>query len=1017
MNPARITVHRPVLTTMVTLIVVLLGLSALQRIPVDLLPDVTYPVLTVTANYSGAGPEEIEQLVTRPIEQAAAALTGAQRIDSTSSEGTSRVRIQFAWGTDLNEAVDDLRDRLARIQNQLPADADRPLVRRFDTQAAPILLLGIGSPLDPVQLRLLIEQRISPRLERIPGVAAVDIRGGMQREIRIEVYPDRLLALNIGIDTLRAALRDANITSPGGVIREGQVEYRLRTPAQFEHLDTLAQTVVHGSGDEGVALFQVANVVDTFQRETQRFRVDGEPGLMLAVRKLTDANTIAVAEAVHAEIRQVNRDFPQVVLFAATDQSVYIAKSIENLGRAILYGSSLAVLVLLVFLRHLRFTLVAAVAIPIAVIATFGLVYFGGLTLNVMTLGGLALGVGLMVDNAIVVIESIARQREENPSDGTAMAAIIGTERVQSAIIASTLTTLAIFLPLFFAEELAGQLFKPLAAVVAFALAVSLLVALTLVPMLMARPWIVSGLQSTEHRSRLERGYQRLLEPTVRHPLWVVVASLSLFFLAAVGLRDIGSEFLPATDEGEVRVWVSMQPGTHLGVLDAVLRDMEAEVRAVVPEARHIISSIGSSAFSTRSSASADIRITLGARQERTRSSEEIASALRHALGQKPGISVRVRASGGLFFRGFGRADEDERLTIEVRGFDRSRMREVATVFATALETVNGVTDVRLGQEGGSPEYATRVDRMRAADLGVDVRSIAETLETAMSGTQAGVFRAAGTETRLWIQLQDADQLTMDALLALTVSGREDARIPLRTLVEFIPILGPERIQRREQGRILNLQVNVSGRPLGDIAAEVRQTLATIPLPEEIDYIVTGDIEEQEAAFSELMLGTVLAILLVYMVLASLYESFRNPLIVMFSVPLAGIGVVFSLLLTGTTLNVQSLIGVMLLVGIVVNNAILLVDRMTWWHRNEGLAVREAVLAAAKQRLRPVLMTTLTTVLALLPLAIGGGEGGEAQAPMARVVIGGLLSSTLITLFLIPALYLLFHPERRWSPR
>jgi HAE1 family hydrophobic/amphiphilic exporter-1 len=1013
LNPARITVHRPVLTTMVMLIIVILGLSALQRLPVDLLPDITYPVVTVTANYSNAGPEEVEQLLTRPMEQAAAAITGAQRIDSTSAEGTSRVRIQFAWGTPINEAVDDLRDRLARIQDQLPQEADRPLVRRFDTQASPIMLLGVGSTLDPVQLRALVDRRISTRLERVPGVAAVEIRGGLERELRIEVDPERLQALNISLDTLRSSLRDANVVSPGGAIAEGRIEYRLRTPAQFNTLDEIASTVVGRDGDERIRLFQVADIRDTHQRVTRRIRVDGNEGLVLAVRKLADANTVDVARSVRAELARLNRDFPQLQIHPVSDQSVYISRSIENLGRAILYGSALAVLVLLLFLRHLRFTLVAAVSIPISIIATFGLVYFGGLTLNLMTLGGLALGVGLMVDNAIVVIESIARQREEHPALEPAAAAIVGTGGVHAAIIASTLTTLAIFLPLFFAEELAGQLFKPLAAVVAFALAMSLLVALTLVPMLMARSWVGSGRSVRDSRTRLERQYLRVLTPTLRHPVWIVLFSVGLLAIAVMGARGIGTEFLPVTDEGEVRVWVSMQPGTRLEVLDAAMQALEAEVEARVPEARNIVTTIGSAGFSTRSSAAADMRITLGGRTERSRSSEVIAADLRSAIGQPPGLVVRVRASGGLFFRGFGRGDDDERLALEIRGHDRATMAAVAAMVVSQVEAVAGITDIRLGQEGGLPEYATRIDRARAADLGVSMRVIAETLETALGGTRAGSLQSAGTETRLWLQLKDAEQRSLDELLSLSVAAGDGERIPLRTLVHFEATLGPEQIQRREQGRILTLLANVSGRPLGVVAGDVREVVAMLMLPEEVDVIVTGDVEEQESAFSELTWGTMLAVALVYMVLASLYESLRKPLIVMFSVPLAFIGVVLALLLTGTTFNVQSLIGVMLLVGIVVNNAILLVDRTARLHRDEGWQAREAVLAAAAQRLRPVLMTTLTTVLALLPLALGGGDGGEAQAPMARVVIGGLLSSTLITLFLIPALYLLFHPKQR----
>ncbi len=1009
-NPARLTVHRPVMTSMVTLIVILLGLAALTRLPVDLLPDISFPVLTVTTAFPNAGPEEVEQLVTRPIEQAAAAITGARQIRSTSSEGSSTVRVQFGWGTDLREAVDDLRDRLARVADQLPEAAERPLVRQFDTQASPIMQLGVGSALDPIQLRALIDNRIAPRIERLPGVAAVDVRGGLEREIRIEVHPERLQALGLGLDSVRNALQEASVVSPGGPVIDGRREYRLRTEAQFQGLDEIGGTVVFRDETAAVRLFQIADIRDTHQRPTQTFRVDGADGMVLAIRKLADANTVEVAAAVRAEIRSLERDFPQVAIRVTADESRFISRSIANLGQAILYGSALAVLVLLAFLRNLRFTLVAATAIPVSVVATFGLVYFGGLTLNLMTLGGIALGVGLMVDNAIVVIESIARNREENPSLPVPAAAIEGTAQVSSAIIASTLTSMAIFLPLFFAEELAGQLFKPLAAVVAFALAVSLVASLTLVPMLMGRRRLHPAPATAPAPRRLEYLYLRLLEPALRHPWWVVAASLALLLFALQAYRGIGTEFLPATDEGDIRINLSMEAGTRLAVLDAVAREIEAIVRERVPEAEHVVTSVGATAFGFGSPSSANLRLNVGPRDARERSSEEIAAALRQTIGQPPGVTVRVRATGGLFLRGFGRSADTESLSIEVRGFDRMAMNAVATAFGAAVEDIPGVTDVRLGVDGGEPQFATRIDRARAADLGVDVRSIAQAIETAIGGSRAGQLRTGGSETRIWVQLKDADRYRLEELLNLTVGGAGGERIPLRSIVQFEPVIGPSSIQRREQARITTVFVNVADRPLGDVAADVRAALAGIPLPDEVDYQVSGDIEEQEAAFSELFLGTMLAIVLVYMVMASLYESLRDPLIVMFSVPLAAIGVVLALRLTGTTLNVQSLIGVMLLVGIVVNNAILLVDRMGRLRRGENRAVRDAVLLAARQRLRPILITTLTTILALLPLSLGLGEGGEAQAPMARVVIGGLLSSTLITLFLIPALYLIFHP-------
>lgn len=1013
MNPAQFTVHRPVLTSMVALIVLVLGLSALTRLPVALLPDIALPVMTVNTSWSNAGAEEVEQLVTRPIEQAAAAVTGVEEIRSTSAEGNSRVRITLAWGSDLRAAMDDLRDRIGRIESSLPDDAERPRVRQFDTADSPIMLLGVASGLDAIHLRGLIDDRIGPRLERLPGVAAVDVRGGLEREIRVEVEPDRLRALDLGLDDIRSRLTGASVIAPGGPIQDGRREFNLRTPAQFEALDEIGEVVVHRDEDGRTRLHQVARVLDTHERETRRFRVDFEDGVVLAIRKLTDANTVEVADRVHAELRAINRDFPQASISAVSDESGFIRNSIANVGQAILYGSALAMLVLLLFLRNLRYTLVAATAIPLAVISTFALIHFGGHSLNLMTLGGLALGVGLIVDNSIVVMESIARRREQFPDLAPTTAAAEGTGRVAPAIVASTLTTLAIFLPLFFAEELAGHLFQPLAVVVAFALFASLIVALTLVPMLMAR--MRRPASAPRMRESMEQAYARALRPALDNPWSVVGISLALLIIALAGLRGVGTEFMPATDEGEIRVNLSMEPGTPLDDLQTVMLDLEEQVRDEVPELQHLVNSIGASAFRASSPAAANMRINVGPREARERSSEDIAGALRSALGDPPGAEIRVRARGGIFFRGFG-GDDEESLAVEVRGFDLDTMRAVTERFEQALDDVPGITDTRVAEDGGQPEFATRIDRNRAADLGVEVEAIAQTLETALGGTRAGALRAAGDEVPVRVQLRDAVTATLDDLRDLTLRNEDGDRVALRSVVDFDRAIGPDSIERREQARISTLHANIGGRSLGEVAADVRAALEGIPLPAEIDYSVTGDIEEQEAAFSELLLGTLLAVLLVYMVMASLYESLRDPLIVMFSVPLAIIGVVLALRVTGTTLNVQSLIGILLLVGIVVNNAILLVDRMARRHRADGMELMQAVITAAGERLRPILMTTLTTILALLPLAIGAGEGGEAQAPMARVVIGGLLSSALITLFLIPALYLLFYRRSQQRP-
>ncbi|OOG27714.1 acriflavin resistance protein [Thioalkalivibrio denitrificans] len=1021
MNIAQFTVPRPVFTVMVTLIVVTLGLMALLRLPIDLLPDITYPTITVATPYGNAGPEEVEQLVTRQVEEAVAAVPGVQEITSTSAEGSSNVRVSFGWGANLDEASNDIRDRLERIVNRLPDNAERPRVRKFDTAQSPVMLVGVAARMDPIDMREIIDDRIRPRLERIPGVAVVDVWGGLQREVRVEVLPERMQALGLSLEDIRTALRDANVSIPAGDIAEGRLDLRLRTPGEFQTLEELRSTVVAVREGAPVTLHQVAQVRDTHRRITRIIRINGEPGIRLAVRKQSDANTVEVARAVEREVLRLNADFPQLSISVPINNARYIERSIENVSRSILYGGSLAVLVLLFFLRNLRFTLVAATAIPVSVIATFGLIYFGGFTLNLMTLGGLALGVGLMVDNAIVVIENIARRRAEDRLE-PAEAAVKGTGDVSAAIVASTLTTLAIFLPMFFAQELAGVLFKQLAFVVAFSLFCSLLVALTLVPMLMGRrattvarplpaPFSTLGAGAGRMVGALESGYLRLLDVNLRQRWFIIVVSIGLFALALTLLPRLGSEFMPPTDEGEIRVGIEMEPGTRLELMDAQVRRVEGIIAERVPELRSTVVNVGTTGMWATSPARARIQIALAPLSQRNRSSEAIAADLRRHLTAVPGATVRVRAGEGMVIRGLG-GEEGERLTVEVRGFDLLQIDGIAMEIESLLQGIDGVTDVRRGRDDAQPQQLVRIDRARAADLGISVAQVARTLETALSGGGAGEFRAGGTETRIWVQLHDAERLSLNDILGLTLPGRNGEPVSLRNLVSFESGTGPVTIQRKEQQRITTVSANIAGRDLGSVVADARTELSELPIPRNVDVIFAGDVEDQERAFSELSLALIMAIALVYMVMASLYESFRDPLIVMVSVPLALIGVVSILLATGSTINVQSMIGVIMLVGIAVNNAILLVDQSARLHRGEGWTVGDAVREAARRRLRPILMTSLTTILALMPLAIGLGEGGDAQAPMARAVIGGLLSSTLITLLLIPALYTLFHRDR-----
>ncbi len=1019
MKPARFSVHRPVFTIMVTLSVVLLGGISLSRLPVDLMPDITYPTLSISTSYENASPQEIEELITEPVEQAMAAVPGVEEVSSVSSEGNSSVRVTFGWGTDLNAAANDIRDRLDRVIPRLPEDADRPSLRKFDPASFPILILGASSNLDPIQTRRMIDDDIKYRLERVPGVAAMDIWGGLEREIHVDLDPDRLKSLQIPLDQLTSRIRTANITLPAGTIEAGNLEVTLRTPGEYTSLEQLRNTTVAVRNGFPIRLHEIAEVSDSWERVRRVVRVNGEPGLRLSVNKQSGTNTVEVARNVLAEVERINEDIPQIRITPIIDTSEYIERSITNVGRAALFGGVFAVVVLLVYLRNLRSTAIIAAAIPVSIVATFTMIYFGGFTLNIMTLGGLALGVGMLVDNSIVVLENIYRLREGGM--GAEQAAVRGSEEVTGAIIASTMTTLAIFLPLVFVRGMAGEMFQQLAFVVSFALLCSLGVALTLIPMLASkflRPpgqgfRLFRGMFRLSARGfeELEVGYKSLLHWALNHRLVVILLAAGVLGASLLLVPEVGTELMPASDEGEVSINLEMEVGTRIAIVDDAMRRVERIVKENVPEIESVVSSVGGS-WRSNSSHTGRMRISLVGQSERERSSEDVAAALRPKLAVIPGATIRTRAGQGLFLlrRMTGGT---ERVEVEVRGYDLQTADALARRVKEIVESTPGVTDAQVTRDIGAPERLIEVDRGKAEAMQVAVRDVAEMLQTVVSGTRAGNYREGGDEFAIRVQVADAERLSLREILDMTVSNTAGRPVVLRNVVTFEPRSGPVEIERKDQERLVGVRANIEGRDMGSILDDVRAQLRSLPAPQGFSIGFGGDYEEQQEAFGELLLGLVLALALVYVVMACLYESLRDPFVVMFSVPLAVIGVILILLLTDTTFNLQSYIGCIMLGGIVVNNAILLVDYTNLLRRESGYSLRDAIEEAGRRRLRPILMTTSTTVCGLIPLAVGMGEGGEAQAPMARAVIGGLLSSALITLVVVPVVYSIFERKSK----
>ncbi len=1017
MKLVEFSIKRPVTTYMMIATIILLGVVAFLRLPVDLMPEMEYPTLTVATTYEGVAPEEMETLITRPIEEAVSALAGVEKIRSSSSEGQSSVRISFTWDTNLDEAANEVRTRLDRLKPVLPEDAEPPTLWKFDTTQFPIMFLAVSSSeLDALALRDLMEDQLQYRLERAPGVAAAEIRGGLRREIHVDMFLEKLRALDVSVQQVIDTLRRENLNLPVGPVEEGKYELLLRTQGEFKTVDQIRNVVITTRNGIPIYVRDLARVEDSHEEIRQIVRVDDEPGLRLSIRKQAGSNTVQVAKAVHAELDKIRRDFPHLTIWPTMDSSVFIQRSIANVRDSAISGAVLVVLVLFLFLRSLHSTLIIGITIPISIIATFALMYFYGFTLNTLSFGGLALGVGMLLDNAIVVLDNVFRFRDEGKP--IREAAIQGTSEVGTAIMASTLTSVAVFVPLVFLTGFSGVMFKQLAYVVSFAQFVSLFVALTIIPLLCTKmlrsrapdakrhPWAHAVVERWEGvLEKLDVRYQQLVHWSLGHRKIVVAISAAAILASLYLGQFVGFELMPETDEGEIRVDVELPSGTRIEVSDQVARQLQQVVRENVPEAERIMTEIGGGGgWRTSSTHMVEFRIKLVERDQRQRSAQQIAMALRPKLAIEPGMIVRTRAGGSNFMRRFSETGGD-RASVQIRGHDLVTATELAKTVKGMMDTVPGLADVQISRREGLPEVLVKVDRDKASVLGMNVSQLAGVLQTTVGGTRASLFREGGDEYNILVRLVKSDRNRLENIPRIPISTPLGKTLPVGSLIEMEQTQGPVSLEREDQERVIAVSGTLAGRDLGSVMREVDSKIRTLDLPRDFTITFGGELEEQERAFRELMVSLALAIILVYMVMAAQFESLRDPLIIMFSIPLAGIGIVLALLLTNTTFNIQAFIGTILLAGIVVNNAIVLVDCINQLRREEKMEVREAVELAGRRRLRPILMTTLTTVLGLVPLSLGLGEGGEVQAPMARVILGGLTTSTLITLVFIPVLY------------
>lgn len=1024
MNLPAFSIRRPVTVMMVTLIAILLGVVAFLGIPVDLMPETEYPTLTVSVDYPGVGPQEMENLIARPLEQSLSSTPGVEQITSTASEGNASIRVSFTYGSNLDEAANEVRTRIDRRRGTLPVDSTPPVIYKFDVSQFPIMFLTAAAPnLDQKQLRYFVEKNIQYRLERVPGVAEVRVRGGLRREIHVEVDLKKIRALNLSMNQIVNTLRSENLNLPVGPVREGRFELLVRTQGEFKSLDQIRNVVVTSRGGVPIYLKEIATITDANEDVRALISQDGSPAVRIFINKQSGANTVEVSKGVREELERINRDYDDFKMGVTVDSAEFIQASINNVKDSAIQGAGLAVIVLLFFLRNVLSTMVIGVAIPIAVISTFALMYFNGFTLNIVSFGGLALGIGMLVDNSIVVLENIYRHMEMGKT--RLQAALEGSREVAGAITSSTLTTLAVFVPVLFSQGVSAQTFKQLAVVVSFSLFASLLVALTIVPMMSSR--MLNASTHLEHKKNIlgtlyrfagvipqamSRFYGGVLHYSLQQRALVVITAAALFGVSLFMGSKLGFELQPVVDEGEIGVDVELEPGTQVAETDAIMQRLRQIVIERIPEVRGTLIESGQSGGGWRGGGSqsrGEMRIMLSPRSERNRSASVITEEIRPLMQIEPGMRVTTRLRGSFMNRlssGFGDGD---RLAVEIRGFDLDVLNDLGTQVQAAMSRVKGVANPRVAIPPGNPEMVVRVDRAKASSLGLNVADVAQTMETAIGGRQASMYRQEGDEFNIRVRLQEKDRLDLAQLSQIPLTTPAGAVIPAGSVVNLQRREGPSQIQRRDQQRVLTISGQLANRDLGSVVRDLDKELRSIALPDGYSFGFGAEYEEQEEAFRQMILAVILAITLVYMVMAAQFESLRDPFIILFSIPVSTVGVVTILLATGTSVTIQALLGMIVLVGIVVNNGIVLVDYANQLRRDHGMELLPAIIQAGESRLRPILMTTATTVLGLLPMALGIGEGAELQSPLARVVIGGLMASTLITLVLIPVLYLIFE--------
>ncbi len=1018
-------VKRPVFTAMIFIATLVFGLYSIRLIPIDLLPKIEAPVLTILTTYPGSSADDIEIKVTRIIEKSLASVPNLKKITSISKENISVVTLEFDWGTNLDEAANDCRSALEFAKVQLPDGVDNPKIFKFSTEQFPVIVAGVSIPknIDYKEFKDFVDDNIADRLVRIPGVGGVQAFGAPAREIRVDFDPIKLKAYNLSINQIAQVVSAENLTLPAGNIDDKKLSYILRVKGEFASPADIENVVIGASGGKILYLKDIATVVDTVTKDERRTLINGERGVVVLMNKLSGANTVDVSNALKKEIAKIEKEY-DLKISIVFDGAEFIKRSINNLLKTFITSLVLVSLVVLLFLRRIRASLIIVLSIPFSLIIAFFFMYVFNYTINILSLSSIAIAVGMVVDNAIVVLENVVKHVERG--EHIKEASMYGASEVGSALLASTLTTIAVFAPLFFLTGIAGILFTQLAAITTITISMSLFVSLFLTPMLTSTLLKKFEKQKESQKfldkvfnwsenifNKIDQIYYNILNWAVNHKKTTLVIGF-LFLLLTLGLIPfIGSDFIPESDSSQVQVILELPVGTSVYETEKFISEMYNLIKERTPEIKDIFYQVGQSSsglgsvFGTKEGENIGIiNLRLVNVEERKRSNKQIADDLRNFLKQFPKINkinVLTQAGGQAAIFGQGKP-----ISVEILGPDLNSSRRVAQQIIDKISKVKGVVEPQISLQENKPELTILIDKDKAAMLGLNTAIIATTLRNYVYGNIPTQFRGTKTTYDIRLRLDENFRMKIEDIANLEVTNVMGKQIPLKNFATIKTEFAPVEIDRKNQERIVKVEAGLSGTSLGQAVLEIKNILKDIPLPPNTRIDFGGSYEQQQEAFSDLFLLLLLSIVLVYIVMAAQFESLLDPFIIMFSIPFAFAGVLIGLFVFGQTLNVISFLGIIMLVGIVVNNAIVLVDFINIL-RARGKGLVEAILNGGRSRLRPVLMTSLTTIFGLLPLALSTGSGSETWKPLGAAMVGGMTFSTFITLVIVPVIYIIFE--------